>query len=171
MLRRLALCFLVTPDQHRCSPVTIFNTDIKEQILNLNQRLRLAFDYYASWKVVDKEEETVTNQQAESAESQRSKGLDVALHCLERHLRASALIIKDFSSRPDEYEIQLKHERQAVATCWELLVAELNKLAAPQQPVTSTVRSSLKFSRDFCFCIILSISCDRQYSYGLNIGY
>jgi len=149
MLRRLALCFLITPDQHRCSPVTIFNTDIKKQILCLNQRLRLAFDYYSSWKVVDKQEEAITNHQIEST---GSKGLDVALHCLERHLRASALMIKDFSNRSCGYEIQLKHERQAVSTCWELLDAELKKLTAPQQPATSTV--SLETSCDFFLKIL-----------------
>ena len=139
MLRRLALCFLVAPEQHKCSPIAVFNTDVKKQILSLSQRLRLAINYYASWKVVDKEE-TIANRQPLS---KGSHGVDVALHCLERHLRASALIIKDFSGRPCDYGIQLKHERQAVATCWELLEAELKKLAAPQQPATSTVRDYL----------------------------
>jgi len=126
MLRRLALCFLVPLDQHRSCPVTTFNNDMSQHIKGLSQSLQLSFDYYSSWKVIDKEEKTCQK-------ADKSQGLEIALHCLERHLRASALIVNNPLRQVDslDWQIQLKHECQAIATCWDLFEAEQKKLATP----------------------------------------
>lgn len=151
MLRRLALCFLlpVSPNHHVRLMVEM-SRDLPRWSGELGARLQTAYDYFAAWKVSDEP----TCRSALSP----SSGLNLALHSLERHLRATALIIE--SARDSNWEpmqslrVQLSHECQAVSTCWELVELELEKLAGPkatepEEPAAGpSVRPVLPAGRD-----------------------
>ena len=129
MLRRLTLSFLVPADQRHFQLVTELSQDLPSRITPLTHRLRMAYDYYTAWKVGDPSGwSDIVND-----EDDRPKGLDLALHSLERHLRATALIIDSVRGKDllQGARIQLSHECKAVATCWELVEMEMEKLSNP----------------------------------------
>lgn len=134
MLRRLALSFLVSTDQRHFQLIDELSRALPCRIAPLTHRLRMAYDYYTAWKVSDTSDILCTPDIVSSENNdERPKGLDLALHSLERHLRATALIIDSLRGTDllPGMRIQLSHECKAVATCWELVEMELQKLSNP----------------------------------------
>lgn len=144
MLRRLALSFLIPTGQRHFQLIDELSRDLPARIITLTHRLRMAYDYYTAWKVSDTSEflcsstDVVSNGQNND---ERPKGLDLALHSLERHLRATALIIDSLRGTADllpGMRIQLSHECKAVVTCWELVEMEMLKLSNPSSSSSLT---------------------------------
>ncbi|XP_057366332.1 vezatin-like [Daphnia carinata] len=143
MLRRLALCFLVPTGQRHFQLIDELCRDLPGRITPLTHRLRMAYDYYTAWKVSDASDILCSSDIVSSSNNdERPRGLDLALHSLERHLRATALIID--SVRGTELlpgmRIQLSHECRAIATCWELVEMEMHKLSNPSPSISAPVR-------------------------------
>ncbi|KAI9557723.1 hypothetical protein GHT06_017552 [Daphnia sinensis] len=143
MLRRLALCFLVPTGQRHFQLIDELCRDLPGRIAPLTHRLRMAYDYYTAWKVSDTSDILCSSDIVSSSNNdERPKGLDLALHSLERHLRATALIIDSLrgSDLLPGMRIQLSHECRAIATCWELVEMEMHKLSNPSSSVSAPVR-------------------------------
>lgn len=140
MLRRLALSFLVPTSQRHIELLVELDQELSVRIRPLIHRLQMAHDYYTAWKVSDPSDILCTA--VVSNDGDRPKGLDLALHSLERHLRATGLIID--SVRGTELvvgkRIQLSHECKAILTCWELVEMEMEKLSKPA--TQEAIRSS-----------------------------
>ena len=97
----------------------------------LTERVQMAFAYYSAWKVNAAE--------AASVEFIESKGMDIALNSLERHLQATALIISELRAMESlaNGRAQLSHECKAIFTCWEWVESELQKMTEPQAAAKS----------------------------------
>ena len=137
MLRRLALSFLVPVDCHHIELVDEMTLHLSTKILPLIGRLRTAFLYYTSWKVSDSPEPPTVSSQ------DRPNGVDLALHSLERHLKAMALIIESVRGKDllPEIQIQLNHECRNVATCWELVQIAMDKRS---NPIVESIRPPIQ---------------------------
>lgn len=143
MLRRLALCFLVPTGQRHFQLIDELCGDLPGRIAPLTHRLRMAFDYYTAWKVSDTSDILCSSDIVSSSNNdERPKGLDLALHSLERHLRATALIIDSLRGTDllPGMRIQLSHECRAIATCWELVEMEMHKLSNASSSDSAPVR-------------------------------
>lgn len=140
MLRRLVLSFLVPYSQRHYDVIAELSRNLPGRITPLTHRLRMAYDYYTAWKVSDPSDIPCCTDVVSDGIADRPKGLDLALHSLERHLRATALLID--SVRETELvpgmRTQLGHECKAVATCWELVEMELDKLSNPSSSSTDS---------------------------------
>ena len=136
MLRRLALCFMDASHYGQTAAlVARFNQVMVGRFTKLVGETRNAYDYYAAWKVNDRE--------SSRSDCTPDTGFQVALHSLQRHLKAAALISQEFADddrQRDSCRLKLKHECQAIATCCELIEAELLKCGefpadSPSPPV------------------------------------
>lgn len=147
MLRRLALCFLMPTGLHHVAMISEINRELPLWIYPLKERLQTAYDYFAAWKVSDSGEEgNATTSPPESVRTTPTT-VELALQSLERHLRATALILESNRGPPlvpltAATRTQLSHECRAVSTCWELVELELNKLSGPKQAVSPTETST-----------------------------
>ena len=124
MLRRLALSFLnPTADQLSSLRLLIdtFSREMSSHVSTLTCKMKSAYEYYTAWKVIDKE------MPSSDVFRERSAGLEVALHSLERHLRAAALVIEEFKADQLVGLSKLGHECQAISTCYELIYFEVKK--------------------------------------------
>lgn len=141
MLRRLALSFLVPTSPRHIELIVELGQELAARITPLTHRLRMAYDYYTAWKVSDPSDIPCTA--VVSNDGDQPKGLDLAVHSLERHLRATALIIDSVRGTGHVVgkRIQLSHECKAIVTCWELVEMEMEKLSKPRTQEQATQSS------------------------------
>lgn len=133
MLRRLALCFLLPAGSKHFQLVEQINREIPDWVSKLGHRLQTTYNYFTAWKVND----YVGIEDQVPSTRKGASNLELALHSLERHLKATALIVEAVRE-PGEIlpassaRVQLNHECRAISTCWELVELELEKMSSPK---------------------------------------
>lgn len=149
MLRRLALCFLLPNHKQHVALINELNETLPNRIQPLNHRLQVAYKYFAAWKVSDHSGSHSSHSATSDGANVRSANLDLALHSLDRHLRATALLIDSIRAEENKASLrnQLSHECKAVATCWELVEMEFIKSTGPRQTSSQSAQETAPLAR------------------------
>lgn len=144
MLRRLVLCFLVPKHQQHIDLLSAINDNLPRRIQPLNERLQTAYKYFASWRVSHHSNCHSASTATADEANVRSTSLDLALNSLDRHLRATALLIDSIRAEENKSGLrtQLSHECKAIGTCWELVEVEFIKASSPA-PTASEPRQEV----------------------------